>query len=119
MKHLFHGTSETDPSLIHKTKDELDIRFLNAGRYGTGIDFTNNSGYSHIFTHKKGNICQFFVCLVLVGDSVNLEEGNYRIPPLKLGSTHERYDSINNGSGGHYIIYDIAKHYPGYLISYA
>ena len=30
----------------------------------------------------------------------------------------ERYDSINNGPGGHFIIYDNLKSYPGYLITY-
>ena len=59
-----------------------------------------------------------FMALVLVGDSINLGPGQYRIPPNKRGSTVERYDSINNGAGGHYIIYDNVKSYPGYLITY-
>ena len=59
-----------------------------------------------------------FVCLVLVGDSVQLPGGQYKIPPNKPGSQTERYDSINNGPGGHYIIYDNLKSYPGYLITY-
>jgi hypothetical protein len=59
-----------------------------------------------------------FMAVVLVGDSVTLGGGQYRIPPLKPGSKVERYDSINNGAGGHFIIYDNAKAYPGYLITY-
>jgi len=46
MKHLFHGTRATDPKLIYASEDGLDIRFSNAGAYGNGIYFANNSQYS-------------------------------------------------------------------------
>ena len=46
MKHLFHGTKATDPRLIFASEDGLDIRFSNAGAYGNGIYFANNSQYS-------------------------------------------------------------------------
>jgi hypothetical protein len=46
MKHLFHGTKATDPKLIFASEDGLDIRFSNAGAYGNGIYFANNSQYS-------------------------------------------------------------------------
>jgi len=60
-----------------------------------------------------------FLALVLVGDSVTMPPGgHYRIPPNKNGSKTERFDSINNGNGGHFIIYDNVKSYPGYLITY-
>ena len=29
-----------------------------------------------------------------------------------------RYDSINNGDGGHYIVFENEKTYPGYLITF-
>lgn len=119
MKHLFHGPNQTDPKLIYQSEDGLDIRFSNAGAYGNGIYFANNSSYSHSFTYRKGQECQMFMCLVLVGDSVQLGPSQYRIPPVKKGSSHERYDSVNNGVGGHYIIYDNSKCYPGYLITYS
>ena len=119
MKHLFHGTNQTDPKLIYSCEDGLDIRFSNAGAYGNGIYFANNATYSHSFTHRKqGGECQMFLGLVLVGDSVQAQPGQYRIPPNKPGSLTERYDSINNGNAGHFIIYDNAKAYPGYLITY-
>ena len=59
-----------------------------------------------------------FMCVVLVGDSKQERPGQYRIPPLKPNSSTERYDSVNNGLGGHYIIYDNTKAYPAYLITY-
>ena len=56
--------------------------------------------------------------LVLVGESTSTGGARgVRVPPHKIGSS-ERYDSINNGSGGHYVIYDNLKSYPGYLITY-
>lgn len=59
------------------------------------------------------------VCLVLTGDSANFGGGRgVKVPPLKPSSVIERYDSINTGSGGHYIVYDNLKAYPGYLITY-
>ena len=55
MKHLFHGSNQTDPNLIYASEDGLDIRFANAGAFGTGIYFANNSAYSHSFTHHAAN----------------------------------------------------------------
>lgn len=75
MKHLFHGTNQTDPKLIYQSEDGLDIRFSNAGAYGTGVYFANNSAYSNSFTHRKGNTCQMFMALVLTGDSVHQQPG--------------------------------------------
>ena len=43
MKHLFHGTRNTDPKLIFGSEDGLDIRFSNSGAYGNGVYFANNS----------------------------------------------------------------------------
>jgi hypothetical protein len=119
LKHLFHGTRDTNPKLIYGTEDGLDIRFSNPGAYGTGIYFADNSSYSHSYHHPTGKgECQMIYALVLVGESVTLQPGQYRIPPNKKHSTTERYDSINNGNGGHYIIYDNVKCYPGYVITY-
>ena len=51
MKHLFHGTKATDPNLIFASEDGLDIRFSNAGAYGNGIYFANNSLYSSNYAY--------------------------------------------------------------------
>ena len=84
MKHLFHGTRQTDPELIFGSEDGLDIRFSNAGAYGTGVYFANNSQYSSTYAYaKKNGEMQMFMALVLVGDSVCMSPGQYRLPPLK------------------------------------
>lgn len=43
MKHLFHGTRAADPKLIYASEEGMDFRFSNAGAYGNGIYFANNS----------------------------------------------------------------------------
>ena len=59
------------------------------------------------------------LCLVLTGESTISGGGReVRMPPLKPGKNEGRYDSINNGTIGHYIIYDNLKTYPGYIITY-
>ena len=65
----------------------MDIRFSNAGAFGNGIYFANNSAYSNNYAHvRSGGEKQMFLCLVLVGDSVTLAGGNYRLPPNKPNS---------------------------------
>ena len=123
MKHLFHGSNETDPKKIYESDVGLDRRFSkDSGLYGNGIYFANNSQYSHNYAWKvpegNGKKFQMFVCLVLKGDSTTRPEKQYKVPPFKLNSQTERYDSINNGQGGHTIIYDNLKSYPGYLVTY-
>lgn len=39
LKHLFHGTGGTDPSLVFKSESGLDMRFSKPGMYGKGIYF--------------------------------------------------------------------------------
>ncbi|CDW84239.1 poly adp-ribose polymerase member 14-like protein [Stylonychia lemnae] len=120
LKHLFHGTKETQPQLIYESETGLDIRFSRKGLYGEGVYFADNSAYSNTYCSKTTcNESQMFLALVLVGDSVYQPQNqSIRIPPLKPISRTDRYDSINNGQGGHYIIYDNLKSYPGYLITY-
>ena len=53
VKHLFHGSSRTDPKLIYESEDGLDIRFSNPGMFGTGVYFANNSAYSNTYAFHK------------------------------------------------------------------
>lgn len=51
VKHLFHGSRQTDPKLIYASEDGLDIRFANPGAMGSGIylasDSLTSDGYRH------------------------------------------------------------------------
>jgi len=57
VKHLFHGTNQTDPGMIYQSEDGLDIRFSNCGAFGHGIYFANNSCYSHKYAFRNGGTC--------------------------------------------------------------
>merc|ERR1712046_571339 len=107
--------------------------------YGTGIYFANNSHYSRNYEHtttithggQQQKAYQMFFCSVLVGESVSLAPQKLQVPPLKrdhaqslqftcsgVANDSERFDSVRNQTGSHYIIYDFNKQYPGYLITY-
>jgi hypothetical protein len=121
VKHLFHGTKSNEPSKIYASEDGLDMRYSNDGLNGYGVYFADNAKYSNDYAHiiQGSNFKQMFLCLVLTGESAGFGGGRgVRMPPYKPNSETERYDSINNGTGGHYIIYDNLKSYPGYVITY-
>eukprot|EP00347_Sterkiella_histriomuscorum_P021014 403335594 len=121
MKHLFHGTQNTPPLNIYSFENGLDMRHSNPnGANGTGIYFADNAAYSNQYRHHLQNgTFQMFMCLVLTGLSSNVGGGRgIKQPPPIPGRQGELYDSFNNGAGGHYIIYDNQKSYPGYLITY-
>eukprot|EP00347_Sterkiella_histriomuscorum_P018477 403345369 len=121
MQYLFHGTRDVNPKLIYESKIGFDFRLSNEkGLYGSGTYFAKNSGYSNAYRYKIPDKEQYqmFVALVLTGESIKLEQTKLKAPPFKSGSTQERYDSVNNGEGGHFIVYDHFRAYPGYLITY-
>ena len=66
----FHGTSATDPIMIATSEVGLDKKFCNPKcLYGPGIYFSNNSEYSHKYSHKKGNVNSMLFCYVITGES--------------------------------------------------
>lgn len=120
MKHLFHGTSNTEPSFIYKSENGFDSRFSKPGLYGTGIYFANAAGYSLNYVHRnKEGFYQMIYGLVLVGDSTTARKNNdIKMPPLKPNSEIERFDAIRDENSGHYIVYDNLKAYPAYIITF-
>ena len=120
MKHLFHGTTKTDPKVIYESERGLDIKYAEDGLNGIGIYFADNSSYSSRYAHRKGNgVNQMFLCTVLTGVSTQKGGGkNVKKPPPMENKPNLDYDSINTGDGGHFIVYENNKAYPGYLITY-
>lgn len=60
-----------------------------------------------------------FLSLVITGVSAGHGGGRgVKKPPAMQSRPGESYDSINTGAGGHFIVYDNVKSYPGYLITY-
>jgi len=124
-KLLFHGTRATPPSYIYNNEEGFDMRFSNAGMWGTGNYFAVNASYSDGYAHHLSNsrIKQMFLAKVLTGNSIQLcSDNRLRLPPVKekLPTGDVRYDTVKGNTGGSdvYIAYSNEKAYPFYLISY-
>jgi hypothetical protein len=52
---LYHGTSKTDPSFVYNCEEGFDLRFSNAGMWGTAVYFAANSNYSDTYAFDMGN----------------------------------------------------------------
>ena len=123
-KELFHGTRSNAPSLIYDSDKGFDFRFGSSDcLWGQGSYFAVKASYSdrsyayHLPSGKK----QLILASVATGESkfMNKRE-KLSVPPLKPGSTKERYDTIKavTGESEVYVVYDHEKAYPAYLISY-
>ena len=122
-KMLFHGTRNTPPSSIYNNEEGFDMRFSNAGMWGTGNYFAVNARYSNSYSHHlPDGTKQMFLAKVLTGDSIQLQPDNrLRMPPEKSSSKGVvRYDTVTGQTGGSqvFIAYSNDKAYPFYLISY-
>ncbi|CDW84619.1 poly adp-ribose polymerase member 14-like protein [Stylonychia lemnae] len=136
VKHLFHGTRQSDPQTVYSFESGLDMRFSNNGAQGIGLYFADNSQYSTGYAYNNPNIIQqqqipnnrfgqmngarqMFLCAVITGLSSSLGGGQgARMPAAIPGKSGVLYDSFNNGIGGHFVVYDNQKSYPGYLITF-
>lgn len=92
--------------------------------WGRGLYFATNAVYSNDYTFSGGGGKQFFLCKVLVGESINLPADNsLTMPPEKPSQNADidlRYDSITaiTSTSVNYVIYDNHRSYPAYLITY-
>jgi len=120
-KLLFHGTRETDPSVIYEGKEEgFDMRYANSGLYGSGIYFHERAAYSdgYKFKTKFSTNCMF-IAEVLIGETFESQQNNsLKFPPYKDEKNKIRYDSVKANNDGIYIIYNNMRAYPSYMIKY-
>ena len=131
-KQLFHGTSETPPERIFKSRQGFDFRHSTWGRWGTGAYFAVNASYSDAnYAHHSAGTKQLILAKVLTGESYRSPpDSNLRKPPVKKSHAHsvmssgtfidELYDSVCGRTNGSdiFVIYDHEKAYPDYLITY-
>ncbi len=119
VRYMFHGTRQTDPSLIYDNHIGFDFRFSAQGNWGVGAYFAHNASYSHGYRHglPNGNSCMFFV-QVIQGDSHKCGGGGFRIPPFKNGVNGARFDSVSSVDDTIVIVYEHSRAYPYYLIEY-
>ncbi|CAI8057589.1 Protein mono-ADP-ribosyltransferase PARP11 [Geodia barretti] len=123
-KELFHGTKSNHPSVIYESEKGFDFRFGSSEcLWGQGSYFAVKARYSdNGYAYRlSGGSKQLILASVVTGESkfMNKRE-KLSVPPLKSGSTKERYDTIRATTGGSeiYVVYDHEKAYPAYLITY-
>jgi hypothetical protein len=126
---LFHGTRNTPPLQIYGASDVgFDMRFSSLGMWGRANYFAEKASYSHAYCHSPQNSTegQIFLAQVLVGDAIHIMPADASLikPPPKAQNSvtgfAEDYDSVSGETKGSkvYMIYDNAKAYPKYLITY-
>jgi len=127
---LFHGTKNTEPTLIYNGEKGFMMQFAAEGYWGRGTYFAEKACYSHHYASvpkNDPNIRQMFLAEVIVGDSKFMKpDRSLVVPPEKpkkeasSGLAAERYDSVSGITGGSrvWIVYDNNKAYPTYLITY-
>ena len=125
MKNLFHGTRNTDPGLIIGSEEGFDMRFLQQGKWGRGVYFSDSLKYSNDYSYypstKESGLRQVFLAKVLTGNEYeSASDNSLKMPPTD-SETRLRYDSIrgvSNNSNVH-IVYENGRSYPEYLITYS
>jgi len=127
---LFHGTKNTEPTLIYNGEKGFMMQFAAEGYWGRGTYFAEKACYSHHYSSTPkdtSGVRQMFLAEVIVGDAKYLKPDRSLIvppeKPKKEASTDlalERYDSVTGLTGGTrvWIVYDNNKAYPTYLITY-
>ena len=124
-KELFHGTRSNDPKMIYESEKGFDFRFGSSDcMWGQGSYFAVKASYSdNGYAYRGlGDKKQLILARVVTGESKFMDRREkLSVPPLKPGSTNERYDTVRANTGGSeiYVVYDHEKAYPAYLISYS
>ena len=125
---LFHGTRNTDPSVIIKGVRGIDFRYSSRDyqlRWGTGAYFAVNASYSNNYCYidRDSGLKQLLLVKVLTGRSCDYGKRKdpelTKPPPLSQGS-HVLYDTVKGYTNGSYVyvVYDHDRAYPAYLITY-
>jgi len=120
-KLLFHGTRQTEPSLIYAGKEEgFDMRFAKEGYFGIGIYFHEKASYSHNYSFiSKSKTRTMLIADVLTGESfLSANNQTLRLPPFKDENNKIRYDSVKADYDEIYVLYNNMRAYPKYLIEY-
>ncbi|CAJ1078796.1 protein mono-ADP-ribosyltransferase PARP14-like isoform X4 [Xyrichtys novacula] len=121
-KRLFHGTSGDTVDHINEHGFNRSYAGKNAAHYGNGTYFAVKASYSAINTYSKPNQKMekfMYLCRVLTGE-YTLGQQNMVAPPLKSGSSVEKYDSVvdNVTKPNIFVVFHDAQAYPEYLIMF-
>jgi len=138
IRHLFHGTSRTDPMKIYNSEKGFLIQFSSIdNKWGSGVYFAENASYSgRKYSYKPPNQTtttntkqyQMLLAEVIVGNVFYSDKPTiFKVPPtLPTGVPwqkfeDERYDSVCGLDHGSkiYVVYENSRAYPAYLITYS
>ena len=136
-KILFHGPRQTRPKDIYDSEQGFDHRLAHQGLWGEGTYFAVESKYSHRYAYEPTHgRHQLFLANVITGVACKCltSDRTLKAPPKKseqrYGSLQgaaatakfegERFDSVNAYTNGSeiYVIYELGRVYPAYLITY-
>ena len=135
-KMLFHGPRQTRPKDIYDSEQGFDHRLAFTGLWGEGTYFAVESNYSDRYAYQQSiRRKQLFLAKVITGISCkySTEDRTLKAPPKKsehkTGASRitiaakfegERYDSVTANTKGSqiYVIYELGRVYPAYLITY-
>ena len=123
-RNLFHGSRNTQPTLIYESDKGIDFRFSGEGLWGQGAYFAEKASFADLYSYKSPHSHrEIFMATVLTGETcwMTKEDKTLRIPPLKPGSSTERYDSVSayhDGGSNIFVVYEHDMAYPVYLILY-
>jgi hypothetical protein len=145
-KWLWHGTGKDSPLTVLEHEVGLDPRFSTTGSYGSGLylaeraRYSNHDEYVHRYKGPYG-LCQLLLCRPALGvwfDFGEETDVKGKLPPKE--SVGELYDSVRGGphrpqhsfrttldlshdsgdddSSPFFVLYELARAYPEYVISY-
>merc|ERR1740117_146079 len=120
---LKHGTGTTDPATIIAGDAGIDPRYSDWGLFGNGAYFAEQADYSHNngYVYKVGDgSFQMFICRVAAG-KVDEREGKRDTsghPTRHPAHGHQSVRGIVRGSQYAYIVYEMYRTYPEYLVTY-
>ncbi len=134
-KLLFHGTGNTNPHQIAQSEDGIDFRHSTRERklmWGKGAYFAVKASYSNQYAYKLAEgTRQIILVNVLTGFSHNYgSTHNYDLtkppprpvhPGAPVLSSNRSYDTVcgHTGDSDVYVVYDLTKSYPAYIITYS
>ena len=124
---VYHGTSETDPSLIYTGTEGLDFRLSGEGFWDRGNYFAGEVNMANRFAYKvpKSNFRQIIIFKILTGKTIKLDvDKTLTMPPFvpdDLASyKNERYTTVTglHPWGTVFVLYSNNGIYPQYVVTY-
>ena len=119
--HLWHGSGRNDPRELIADEYPFDFRLSRNGLWGRAAYFACDARYSNDYAHVLGtsrasngtSLRQLFLAEVAVGVAERRSQGS-------IGRPSPGFDSVTGwaGSSQVYMLYDLQRAFPTYLVTY-